>query len=140
MKSLLGYHLGTLSHDERIAVEERLLSSPTYLCEFFALKSSFEDLPEQKLVPSAKLKSGLRADLAQTLYRKNNTTAFRGFLTPGKSWVLAASAAALVLVGVLVSHLTENRISKTAPPASTRQAKSWAIDSAETSAVSLNYL
>lgn len=138
-KQLLAYYFGTLTADERIAVEETLMSSPAYLTEFFAIKRSFEDLPEQQVMPSLKLKTKLRADIARSFYRETIFKRIRYFLIQQKSWAFAATTAALV-VGVLITHLTENKMQKSPPPVSSDQPQSWSIDSAEKVAVSLNYL
>ena len=137
---LIAYHFGTLPDDQIIAVEEKLLSSPACLTEFFALKRAFEEVPEQQLAPSSRLKARLRADIAATLHQESMFDKLLSFLTIKKSWALAASAAALVVAGVLATHLPEKNADKVPSSPSSDPTQRWSIDTAENVAISLNYL
>lgn len=134
---LLSFHMGTLSGDARLRVEERLLSSQPALAEFLALKRAFEEsMPVAG--PSPELKERLRKDVARALAPRR-IAAPR--LVPSRAavWRISLTAAAAVLVGAIASHwvFIKKPVSRAAGAEPTQN---WSVDTAREVAVNLSFL
>lgn len=124
------FYLGRVSEDEKLAVEDALLSSSAVVLEFIAVKRSFEELRAPLLNPLVKEK--IREKLQQSSPLSWN------LLLPKRWWAQGT----LALAGLAVLGFFFYPMMLSAPPkmVKTTESKSWSVDSATHSALNLNYL
>ncbi len=101
---LFAYYMGTVSDDQRTEIEEKLLTSKTYLMDFIALKRSFE-LSDSNLdaVPSAKAEQKLKQDVRELFLPSSRVVDFgtTDFLKSLNFWKYRGAFAAIGIVLVL---------------------------------------